>query len=189
MLDTNIDKLITIEAKVPDRAESATEKALLLRACNIYICNDNRIYSELEEQTFDALNDNEGYGVLDIEFIFANNVVKKEYPKFYTKCFVLRTDTGVRIKPMKCTNIPSASKINQNGELVVGISYYFRSEKEIEQILVCNSLLVEGFIALGSPRNVFGVMCQLKKGKKKWKITSAYTYKPKYARNIKYLID
>lgn len=188
MLDANIDKVFAIEAILPNKTESV-HKVLMIRACRIYVFNDERIYSEFDEQIFDALNDNVGCGMIDIEFVFENNIVRKAYPKFYTKCFVMRTDTRTIIKPMKFSNEPAYSKINQNGELVVGIRHYFRNEEQVEKILNCNNLLVEGFIAFEKPTNVYGVMCQLHKGKKKWKITSAYTYKPRDARNIKYLID
>ena len=77
----------------------------------------------------------------------------------------------------------------QNGDLVIGIRYFFDDEQQMEKIKECNNLLVEGFIALGKPNNVYGIMCQLRKGKRKWKILSAYTYKPKYADNIKWLFD
>lgn len=188
MLDANIDKIFSIDAVLPKKAESES-KILLLRACRIYIFSNNRIYSEFEEQTFSALNENYGFGVLDIEFVIKNNIVKESYPQFYTKCFVIRNDKRELIKPMKYSNQPAESKINQNGELVVGIRYYFRDEKEIEKITKCNDLLIEGFLAFEKTENVYGIMCQLHKGKKKWKITSEYTYKPKYAKNIKYLID
>ena len=187
MLDTSII-LFSIDAKVATREENIS-KALVIRGCKIYVADDERIYSELEEQTFNVLNQNIGYGILDIEFVFVNNILKESYPEFYTKCFVIRTDNEVRIKPMKVTNIPSNSKINQNGELVIGVRYYFRDKKEIEGIMKAESILIEGFVALGKPKNVFGVMCQLNKVEDKWEISAAYTYKPRYAKNIKYLID
>ena len=188
MLDANFGTLFSIEAVLSDEKKDLP-KALVLRACNVYLFDDSRIYSELEEQTFDSLNDNEGYGELNIEFVFENNIVRESYPNFYTKCFVIRTDTGCFIKPMKVINNPNNSKINQNGELVIGIRYYFRNKDDVGKIIKCNSFLVEGFIALGKPKNVFGLMCQMQKDKEYWRINSAYTYKPKYARNIKELID
>lgn len=188
MLDANIDKIFSIEASLPSKKESVSG-VLLLRACKIYLFGDDRIYSEFEEQAFDALNGNRGFGALDIEFVFENNIIKKAYPQFYTKCFVMRTDTGDIIKPMKYSNASSESKVNSQGELVVGIRYYFTDEMQIQQIMECKEILVEGFIALGKPTNVFGVMCQLHKGKKNWKIFSAYTYKPSNAKNIKRLMD
>ena len=48
---------------------------------------------------------------------------------------------------------------------------------------------IEGFIAFEKPKNVYGVMCQLKKQEAGWKIVEAYTYKPENVKNIKYLID
>lgn len=188
MLDANIDKLFSIETQLPNQT-NCSSKVLLLRACNVYILEDNRIYSELEEQTFDPLNKNSGCGILDIEFAFENNIVSESYPEFYTKCFVIRTDTKVIIKPMKSTNYPHYSKINPNGELVVGIRYFFNDKRDKEKIMSCKSILVEGFIALGNVKNVFGIMCQLQKNESGWGITTANTYQPKYAKNIKYLID
>ncbi|MCH5280929.1 MAG: hypothetical protein J1E61_05620 [Lachnospiraceae bacterium] len=188
MLDANINKLFSFEARVPDITKEQG-KILLLRACKVYIFENGRIYSGLEEETFDNLNRDVGYGALDIEFVFANNILKKSYPLFYTKCFYIRTDTKAHIKPMKMTCFPCNSKVNQNGELVIGVRYYFMNDEEIEQIINCKDFLVEGFIAIEKPRNVFGVMCQLKKEEDRWEITSAYTYKPKSADNIKYLFD
>ena len=79
------------------------------------------------------LNKNSGYSVLDIEFSFENNVVRQSYPEFYTKCFVIRIDTKVIIKPMKQTNIAYNSKVNQNGELVIGIRYFFKNKSDIKK--------------------------------------------------------
>ena len=90
---------------------------------------------------------------------------------------------------MKRKNNPAYSKVDQDGNLVVGIRYYFNCKEEIEKILQCNNILVEGFIALEKPKNVFGVMCQMKKIVSSWEITEAYTYRHRYAKNIKYLID
>lgn len=188
MLDANIDRVFSIEAALPDKSKGSP-KALLLRACNVYAFDNARIYSELEEQTFSALNRNNGCGVIDIEFVFENSIVSERYPKFYTKCFVIRTDEGNFIKPMKFSNSPSSSKINQRGELVIGIRYFFRNESEMKNIIKCKNILVEGFIALGKSTNVFGIMCQLRMKNKHWKIVSAYTFKPHYAKNIKNLID
>ena len=163
---------------------------LLLKSCNIYVFSSGRIYSDFEDMTFNELNNNNfGYGSLDIEFAFINNATKKEYPDFYTKCFVIRTNKNEVIKPMKLSNKKNYSKINKNGELVIGIRYYFINETQISAITGSNSILIEGFIALEKPQNVFAVMCQLEKRNSKWKITSAYTYKPKYPKNTKNLID
>lgn len=188
MLDSQF-KLFSIETSIQSKSD-ALSSALLLKGCNVYIFSADRIYSEFEEMTFDTLNSNDyGCGTLEIEFILSGRVTPEPYPNFYTKCFVIRTDTKSFIKPMKTSNFKCLSKIDQNGYLVLGIRYYFRDEEEIKEVQKCNSLLVEGFIALQTPKNVFGIMCQLKKQEALWQITSAYTYKPKYAKNIKWLID
>ena len=56
MLDTSII-LFSIDAKVATREENIS-KALVIRGCKIYVADDERIYSELEEQTFNVLNQN-----------------------------------------------------------------------------------------------------------------------------------
>lgn len=188
MLDSQFS-IFSLEATVPTKVDIRSN-ALLLKACNIYIFSENKIYSEIDEMAYDSLNSNDfGCGALDIEFIFTNGVTQEAYPDFYTKCFVIRTNTDFRIKPMKINNSKCISKLTQNGDLVIGIRYYFHDRKEIEQIQNCSSFLVEGFIALQKPHNVFGLMCQLYKNDTLWKLTNAYTYKPKYAKNIKGLID
>lgn len=188
MLDPQFT-LFSLEATSNSNINSSSN-TLLLRSCNIYIFNSGRIYSDFDEMTFDSLNKNDyGFGALDIEFAFINNVTKKDYPVFYTKCFVIRTNTNSIIKPMKISNNRNNSKINKNGELTIGIRYYFKDKKEIIAIQNSHSILIEGFIALEKPQNVFGIMCQLEKEQSSWAISSAYTYKPQYAKNIKNLID
>ncbi len=180
--------LFSFEAKSNNTA--TLSNALLLKECNVYGFSDVRVYSELDELSIDVFNRNDyGFGLLEIEFVFDNNVTENRYPEFYTKCFVIRTDTGVWIKPMKYQNYTVPSKVNSNGNLVISIGYYFDSQEQVDNIQQCKALLVEGFIALDSPKNVFGVMCQLRKSKDSWFIDRAYTYKPKHAKNIKHLID
>lgn len=188
MLDAKIDSIFSANVAFDGKVDTK-KNALLIRACKVCLFSKERVYSQLNELTFDILNYNNGLGTLDVEFVFDNKVVPKRYPVFYTKCFVIRTDTGVLIKPMKRMNKPAYSKVDQDGNVVVGIRYYFNCEEEIEKIMQCNKILVEGFIALENPKNVFGVMCQMKKIVNSWEITEAYTYKHRYAKNIKYLMD
>ena len=190
MLDiTNNITLFAAKTEIDVDVEKQPQ-ALLIRGCNIYIFSAKRVYSEFDEMTFDSLNaNNYNCGALEVEFTFLNNITKNAYPEFYTKCFVVRTDNGVCIKPMKVRNNRCASKINPKGELVTGIRYYFQNEKEIKSIQDCNRFMIEGFIALDNPKNVFGVMCQLERKGKEWEIVQAYTYKPDNAKSIKYLMD
>ena len=188
MLDPKVT-LFSFSASTP-LVMKPENHALILKSCNIYAFSANRIYSELDELTFDTLNSNDyGCGSLEVEFTISNGITSEAYPDFYTKCIALRTDTQCHIKPMKAGNAAHYSKVNQNGDLVIGIRYYFKSEKEIQQIQNCTALLIEGFIALGQPQNVFGIMCQLEKESDIWKISSSFTYKPKHAKNIKHLMD
>lgn len=188
MLDSKVT-LFSFSASAPAIITKESH-ALILKSCNIYAFSAGRIFSELDELTFDSLNYNDyNCGTLEFELIFSNGSLKGAYPDFYTKCVVIRTDTNFYIKPMKTKNQPHYSKVNQDGDLVIGIRYYFKRECEIQQIRNCTSLLIEGFIALDSPKNVFGIMCQLEKESSSWNISSSYTYKPKYAKNIKNLFD
>ncbi len=188
MLDSKVT-LFSFSASAPAIMPKESH-ALILRSCNIYAFSAGRIFSELDELTFDSLNCNDyNCGTLELELIISNGSLKEAYPDFYTKCVVIRTNTNFRIKPMKTRNQPHYSKVNQDGDLVIGIRYYFKCESEIQQIKNCTSLLIEGFIALESPKNVFGIMCQLEKENNSWNISSSYTYKPKYAKNIKDLFD
>ena len=169
--------------------EKVQNYALQIRNCKVIVFGRGRIYSEFEDMTIDWLNRDQGFGAMDIEIAFQNNVTTNAYPQFYSKCFVLRTDTGYHLKPMKLSNYPCDSKVNQNGELVIGVRYFFQREKEINEIQNCNCISIECFVALEKPKNVYGVMCQLNKENEEWKLEIAHTYKPKYARNIKHLID
>lgn len=189
MFDTNLITF-TFEAKSKTKIVKV-EKALIMKSCRIYVFSQGRIYSEFDEMSYSYLNNNDyGYGALQIELVFLNGITSNPYPDFYTKCIVIRSDNGLVIKPMKMSNEPSFSKVDEAGNLIVGISYYFRSEEEVDEIINSTSILVEGFISLEKHKNVYGVMCQVsKKESSVWEINSAYTYKPKYARNIRNLID
>ena len=80
-------------------------------------------------------------------------------------------------------------KLDSNGNLIISIGYFFVSEKEMLSVKNCSEIIVEGFVALDKPRNVFGIMAHIKNHKNQWKLQNAFTYKPKYTRNIHNLID
>ena len=61
MLDLNVEKIFEIKAMAPKK-EKDILKVLLLRACNVYVFSDGRLYSEFEEQTYSALNTTNGCG-------------------------------------------------------------------------------------------------------------------------------
>lgn len=188
MLDTSIT-LLSIQTKASSQQENI-DKQLLLHGCNVYGYNKFRVYSEMDQATINMLNRNDySLGSLEIELVIKNGVTKERYPNFYTKCFVIRTDTGLLIKPMKFSNKRTYSKIDHEGNLIVSVGYYFRSKEQLNEIKECKLMLVEGFIALASPKNVYGIKCQIRKDKNDWVFDHAHTYKPRHAKNIKYLID
>jgi hypothetical protein len=187
MLDFNI----SLEFK-PDVKFASRENvdALVITSCAVHMLpNDDRMYSDFEEQSYNELNCATGnWGFVDIEIGFAG-YSGKPYPKVYTKCFMLYTDKYQLIKPMKMANNTSESKINRRGETVIGIRYYFQNKDEINNLLNCNRILFECFFALEKAKNTYALMCQLEKRDEVWSAKYANTYRPHYATNIKCLID
>ena len=164
--------------------------ALVITSCAMHMfSNDDRMYSDFEAQTFNVMNYSaDRFAFLDVE-IGLTGYSGKPYPKLYTKCFTLFSDNYELIKPMKMNDNTSETKINQRGETVIGMRYYFRSEEEMLKLIQCKKLLLECFFALDKPHNTYGLMCQLEKADGNWAIKYANTYKPGYARNIKHLFD
>ena len=187
MLDFNISLDFKPDIKV---ASKNNVDSLVITSCAVHMFpNDDRMYSNFEDQTYNRLNNATGnLGFVDIEIGFAG-YTGTPYPKVYTKCFMLYTDNYQLIKPMKMVDNSSESKINHRGETVIGIRYYFRTKDEIDNLLQCNRLLFECFFALGKVRNTYAVMCQLEKKDSAWEAKYANTYRPHYATNIKNLVD
>lgn len=163
---------------------------LVISSCAIHYFSDNRLWSSFDELSYNRLNNNDyGLGVLDIE-IGLKGYTGTAYPKVYTKCFRLFTNSKKLIRPMKYTNEPSLSKINQKGELVVGIRYYFKTEEEISELLGCSQILFESFLALGKPNNTYAFACQMHRDtNNNWQCSFANTYRIKKKDNINYLMD
>ena len=137
MLDFNVSLEFTPNISMPTKGRV---DRLSISSCAMHLLSDNRLWSDFDEMCYNELNSNNyGLGVLDLEIGIAG-YTGVAYPKAYTKCFVLRSDNGLLIKPMKHTNFPSGSKVNQRGETVIGLRYYIREEREI-------SLLRETHIA------------------------------------------
>jgi hypothetical protein len=156
---------------------SVKNKALVLTGSSAFFSTDNNVYSELDDLNFSYLNSNDyGLGYIDIEFKFENNF-DNPYFKFYTGCFSIRTDNGVTIKMNGFPNNENYSKINKDNKVVVGIHYYFKSEKEINYFKNCNMFCAEGFIAIDKKDNVYGIMCKLSKNEEKWDVIDSNTYK------------
>lgn len=163
---------------------------LIISSCKVHYFSDNRLWSAFDELSYNDLNNNDyGFGVLDFE-IGLTGYKGTAYPKVYTKCFRFLTDGKTLIKPMKLSNESSLSKINQKGELVVGIRYYFRTEEEMDKLLNCKDMLIESFFALGKKTNTYSFACQMHQDNNgEWGCSFANTYRMKRKISIKYLID
>lgn len=163
---------------------------LAISSCAIHYFSDNRLWSTFDECSFNRLNRNDyGYGVIDFEIGFTG-YSGAAYPKVYTKCFRLLTDGNDLIKPCKISNESSLSKINKNGETVVGIRYYFKSEKEIDALLNCKQLLIESFFALEKKTNTYAFACQMQRDENnQWQCILANTYRMKKRENISFMMD
>lgn len=186
MLDFNVS--VQFEPHFQQLVKDKIDR-LVVSSCAVHMFSDNRLWSGFDEMTFSSLNENDyGLGVLDIE-IGLVGYTGKSYPKFYTKCFLLHTDNNLKIKPMKYRNDASESKVNQRGETVIGIRYFFTNDQEIQLLSSCDRMLFELFIALDKPKNVYGIACQLKKGEDEWSAEYANTFHLDYADNIKCLYD
>jgi len=163
---------------------------LVISSCSIHYFSDNRLRSEFDELSYNCLNCNDyGFGVLDFEIGFTG-YRSVAYPKVYTKCFRLLTDKKTLIKPLKYTNFSSLSKINQKGELVIGIRYYFRTQEEVIELINCRQLLFESFIALDKKTNTYGFACQMHRDDNgNWECEYANTYRRRRKDNITSLMD
>lgn len=163
---------------------------LVVSSCAVHYFSDNRLWSSFDELSYNRLNRNDyGLGVLDFEIGFTG-YKGIAYPKVYTKCFSLLTDGKTLIKPMKYTNEASLSKINQKGELVIGVRYFFRNEKEVTKLLNCRQILFESFLALEKKTNTYAFACQMHKDDtNNWTCAYANTYRIKKKSNIKFLMD
>lgn len=186
MMDFNVNLEFSPDFSLPvkDKVDR-----IVVASCAVHLFSNNRLWSAFDELCYDALNSNDfGLGVLDLEIGLAG-YTGSAYPKVYTKCFDLRTDNGLLIKPMKYSNIPHASKVNQRGETIISIRYYFRNEDEISKLCRCERLMFEFYIALDDPKNTYAMMCQLCKQGDTWSAEYANTFRPQYADNIKHLMD
>lgn len=175
MLDTTLFNL-----SLPDNSIKDSD-ALVLSGCRVTLAGSSP-YSELDELNYYPLNSNDyEAGRTDIEFSF-DNILKNQYSKFYIQCVAIRIDNQTLCKIDK--NYLSESlherhftKVTKNGKLALGLSYYFRSDKEKEQLLNCKLFCVEGFFALNKKTNVYGFMCRIKKKDDSWELIEGNTYK------------
>lgn len=185
MLDINLEftPKFTIQRK-------CKVDVLTISSCAVHYFAAGRLWSTFEDESYCYLNSNDfNCGVIDFEIGFTG-YTGQPYPKLYSKCFRLLTDTKVLIKPMKKSNEPFSSKVNSNGELIVSLRYHFHDEDEINSLINCKKLLIESFVAFDKPTNTYSFAIQLERDEDdKWVSKMANTYRIRKKDNIKYLMD
>ncbi len=170
-------------------ALSLRQEHLVLSNCKV-LFDDKTLFSEIDELNSCLLNSNNSCGHMLLELTF--ETIKNPYSIFYLGCLSLRTDNGVVIKINKPSSLkefisPNYTKVNKNGKMVIGVEYYFRTEKERNQFLTCHSLCLDGFFALKRKRNTYGFMCRMDKNGFNWSFAEGNTYRIYKHTNIQHL--
>lgn len=165
-------------------AENSTDERLILCSCKAKMFE--KTYSEFDELTFALLNSNDyGHGLVEFEFSFLEKF-KNPYMDFYVSCFSFRMDSlkhaikknGLKYRRKTAGLLPkNYTKVNKNGNLSMGICYFFASAEEREAFLNCKEICVEGFVAFGKRTNTYNIMCRLAQQDGEWDIIDAYTYR------------
>lgn len=142
---------------------SAKRENLILSDCNVHLINKTP-YSEIDELNFCPLNSNNGFGNVSFELVFEK--LNVSYSIFYLGCLSLRTDNGFirklnRPDSFKEFVSKNCTKLNKNGKVVLGVEYFFQSEKEYQAFLTCSSISFDGFLALRNKYNTYGFVCRL----------------------------
>lgn len=186
MLDNTI-KLFDVNVGALSQKESDNRISFSSCRATIYnYFNEEKSYSEIDEESFLPLNDNNGHGYIDFEFAFNENL-KNPYMEFYASCFAFRSIepkatiklNGQHMTDKSIFREAFKTKVNKDGKLSCGIRYYFNNEREKQLFLNCKELCLEGRLALGKKRNVYGIVVRLKKENNEWMVLDANTYKDK----------
>lgn len=186
MLDNTI-KLFDVNINVSKKQE--TDNRLSFASCKATIYNnfsEEKPYSEIDEESILSLNYNNDFGYIDFEFAFNENF-RTPYMEFYASCFAFRLiKPNATIKLNGVQNFDKSlfkevysTKVNKDGKLSCGIRYYFKGENDKQAFIECEELCLEGRIALGKKRNVYGIVVRLKKENNDWIVLDANTYKDK----------
>lgn len=168
---------------------SFKQEHFILSDCKVSF--DSKVpFSEIDELNFCLLNNNQGYGHILIELSL--EMIKNPYTLFYLGCLSLRTDKGVVIKidrPSSFKEFVSEnySKVNKDGNLVLGIEYFFRSDDEKMKFMTCNSLCFDGYFALKRKKSAYGFVCRLDRNNANWCFAEGNTYRIYKYTNIQHL--
>lgn len=181
MLDA---KITLFDVKIQRISPNFDSNRLVLNSCKAIVYENT--YSEFNELNFANINDVDlKYGCIEYEFGF-DEKFKDPYKKFFISIFEIKGDMlkfpikidpprpSIKTKPFFPENY---TKVNKNGNMVLGVRYYFRNYEEKRALLDGKEVLIEGCIALGKRYNIYGIMCRIKKGEKEWILEEANTYR------------
>lgn len=197
-IEKMLKKIILFDVNTSNDSDNKNN-ALILSGCKLSIL-ENITYSELDENNYIYINDNDyGCECINIELNFDNNY-KNPYFEFFLNCITIRVDNKILFKDLDTNythyklytkrkvnkvlakkkvdrRYKSYTKINKNGKLSIGVGYFFKSKEEYKIIKECNSFIIEGFIALNKKNNIYGFMCEVKKEEDLWFLSEGNTYK------------
>lgn len=177
MLDNNITIIDEITLfSINKKGESIKNDAIVISGLKVTLY-DEKQYSEIDENNFFYINQNDYNGEkMKIE-ISINNTIDNPYCNFYMNCLSISIDNKKTKFNQLNIDQDTITKINKEGKIVMGLGYFFKNKKEYFDTLDCNSIQIEGLFALGKKDNVYGFMYKIRKQNEKWDKFEANTYK------------
>lgn len=179
--------LVSVNFPLPSKPIKETDNLILN---GIRISLDDGLYSEIEEQNYFSLNNNDyTSGRVDIELQFVP--LKESYCQFWIGCTSIRTEHGVyKVNPSAGSyntkhGQECRTKVTYENKMAAGITYFFNSNKDREDFLQSKMFLIEGFIALKKQNNVFGFLCRVEQENDNWIFTEGYTNRLSGKSNIR----
>ena len=156
------------------------DKAQIISGCNAYLgqafLSAHGIYSELEQDSCAYLNCNDYNGkAIEIEICLKTNK-ENLYSYFCLRCVTLRTDKGLVIKKNGPINDKHITRINMNGESVIGMGV-FLSDADFKHLSETQKIGFEGAFSLGKVNNTYGFNIIVSRNNGDYVIESANTYK------------
>lgn len=172
------------DVKTQNSSANTNSNRLVINSCKAIV--HDKIYSELEELNFANINSNNyDYGYIEYEFGF-NEKFENPYKTFYISLFAIRGNLlgyPIKINPQHPSTTPKRrlnknySKVNKDGNMSLGVRYFFRSLKEREALIDGDEVLIEGCIALDTRKNNYDIMCRIIKDGDEWILDEANTYR------------
>lgn len=172
------------DVKTQNSNANTNSNRLVINSCKAIV--HYKIYSELEELNFANINSNNyDYGYIEYEFGF-NEKFENPYKTFYISLFAIRGNLlgyPIKINPPRPSTTPKIrlnknySKVNKDGNMSLGVRYFFRSLKEREALIDGDEVLIEGCIALDTRKNNYDIMCRIIKDGDEWILDEANTYR------------